>query len=119
MIGRVDDLSGRVVGAVERMPAAVRESREPLVAIASDLASQVRWTPAGLALSLLLMGAAALWVFYALVLRPGRHLAASVAGGAHNLIRSLEHIAEVARRSAPPPANPPEPAVATAGPEHA
>jgi hypothetical protein len=100
VIGRVDDLSSRVIGAVERMPAAVRESREPLVAIAEDLASQVRWTIAGFAVLLLAMALGALGGFYVFVLRPGRHLTATIAGGAQTLLRTLEHVAEIAGANA-------------------
>lgn len=95
VIERVDALSGRVAGAVERLPAAVRETREPLAAIAADVASQVRWTIAAVAFSLVAMAMAALVGFYVIVLRPGRSVLADVRGGAQNLIRSLEHAAEV------------------------
>src|SRR5437016_3868154 len=37
VVGRVDSLSGRVAGAIDRLPAAVGESRAPLLAIATDL----------------------------------------------------------------------------------
>lgn len=95
VIGRVDQLTNRVAGAMERLPAAVQESREPLMAIAEDLAAQVRWTIATVVVLLMVMAAAALWGFYAFVLRPGRRLVATATIGARSLLHSLERAAEI------------------------
>lgn len=94
VLGRVDTLSSRVAGAIDRLPDAVRETREPLAAIATDLAGQVRRTIIGVVVLLLALLLGGLAGFYVLVLRPGRRLLAGLGGGMQTMKHSLERAAE-------------------------
>lgn len=94
VLARVDTLGARVAGAVDRLPAAVRETREPLATIANDLATQVRRTIIAVVVLLLALLLGALAGFYVLVLRPGRRLLAGLGGGMDTVKHSLERAAE-------------------------
>lgn len=99
VIGRVDTLSDRVVTAIDRLPTAVEESREPLEAMASDLAARVRLTVIvvlGLALLAVIV---VLWAIYAFTLRPTRRMLAETLGRFQSLAEALERTAELVGES--------------------
>lgn len=95
VVSRVDSLSGRVAAAMDRMPAAVRETREPLTALGNKLAFELRLTLVGVIALLLILIVGILWGLYAFVLRPGRALITGITSGIGSMARSLERSAEL------------------------
>jgi hypothetical protein len=99
VIGRVDTLSDRVVTAVDRLPAAVEEAREPLEAMASDLAARVRLTVIIVLALALLAVIVVLWAVYAFTLRPTRRMLTETLGRFQSLAEALERTAELVGES--------------------
>lgn len=93
--GRVDSLSARAANTLDRLPEVVRESRDPMVAIAKDLAAQVRLTIIVVIALLLVLVLGVLWGTYAFALRPARKLLAGFTDGFQSMARSLERSAEL------------------------
>lgn len=91
VLDRVDRLSGRVVEAVERLPTAVEDSREPVAAIAADLAGDVRLTAILILTAALLVLVLALIALYVFTLRPTGKMLAEFAAQSASLVGSLEH----------------------------
>ncbi|MFT5429733.1 MAG: hypothetical protein ACI9OJ_000405 [Myxococcota bacterium] len=95
VIGRVDGLSGRVVDAVDRLPAAIEQSRKPLVAIADDLASDVRLTIFMTLGLVILVVIAALAGVYLFVLKPSRSVVTHATARITDLFAALERTADL------------------------
>lgn len=95
VIARVDTLSDRVVHAIDRLPAAVEDSRRPLTDIASALASDVRLTVVITLALVLLVILGALWGIFAFVLKPSRKMVTDSTARIVGLVDSLERAAEL------------------------
>ncbi len=90
VLGRVDKLSGRVVAAMDRMPEAVKESRDPLVSIAADLAGDVRLTIILTLVVALLVVILALVGVYLFTIRPAGKMVVASSARLMSLTGSLE-----------------------------
>jgi hypothetical protein len=87
---RVDQLSERVAGAVENLPTAIEQSREPLTGIATDLATDVRRTVMLVLGALLGVLVLALLAIYLFAIRPTARAAASLVNRLGSLTKSVE-----------------------------
>ncbi len=90
VLGRVDQLSERVAGAVERIPGAVEESGEPLTGIATELAHDVRRTVVLTLAAVLVVIVLALLAAYLFTIRPAGQAIAGFATRLTSLARSVE-----------------------------
>ena len=95
VIGRIDGLSGNVVQAIDRLPVAVEESGEPLLAMVEGLAKEARWVILGIVLGLIAIIVVVLWATYALILRPIRNMMGDTTGGFKTMAMSLEKTTEL------------------------
>jgi|GEM_PF-5323610 len=90
VLGRVDQLSERVTVAVERLPAAVKESRDPLASIVDDLARDVRLTVVLVLLALLVVVVLVLLAVYVFTIRPAGSSLTELVKRLTSLAKSVE-----------------------------
>ncbi len=91
VLGRVDQLSERVVDAVDRIPDAVEQSRGPLTGIATDLAHDARRTLVLALAAVLVVIVLALLAAYVFTIRPAGQAIAAFATRLTSLAKSVEH----------------------------